>query len=151
MPVGPGSRLGTTLLPCRFQDPSLRQLHIRGGVHTPRLWRQIDSSRETADSPHALDINLYPSLPLPIFLTPFFWSLISYITHIFISIVCCQSFFSDLHATKTRIFVDFTAVSRGLELCLAKCLQQELKEGMLSVCLGALDTEMQACYPALPV
>ena len=33
---------------------------------------------------------------------------------------------------KTRIFVDFAAVSRGLELCLAQCLLQELKEGMLS-------------------
>lgn len=47
--------------------------------------------------------------------------------------------------------MDFTAVSRGLELCLAKCLLQELKEGMLSLCLGALDTEMQARYPALLV
>ena len=47
--------------------------------------------------------------------------------------------------------MDFAAVSRGLELCLAQCLQPELKGGMLSLCLGALDTEMQARYPALPV
>lgn len=46
-----------------------------------------------------------------------FFSLTFYVIHIFMPVVHCQSFPSNVNAMKTRVFVDFVAVFKGLDLC----------------------------------